>query len=280
MEKKLPFCLDHFSIVTEDRRHAAEVFKGLGFVTSDTMKNGSTHFLMDNGYAEICFVPKGSDLTWLTNSVPAGQMPRVGSYRLSVAGKDAYKVHEALKNSEVIGVGEVNAPTRQFVRYGEESGEVGFQTIFIIGQEPFTDVLFGCTTHLNKELEVAQPGKFRHVNGAKRIKDVAFFCEDQATWDAAEDNVLKTYEAMKNVTDHGYCVDTARRLDQAGYEAEFGVNCPESGHFPMVSMTLSGCALDYVAFQADEWGFNHFERDGKLYVDTRADLGIFLIFEA
>ena len=280
MEKILPFCLDHFSINTDKRRQSSEVFKALGFVTSDTHKNGSTHFILDNAYAEVFYTAKGSSITWLTNSIPVGNIPRVGSYRLSVGGKDAYKAHEALLAGNVDGVGDVNAPFRQVVRYGEESGEAGYQTIFIIGQEPFTDVLFGCTTHLNKELEVALPSKFRHVNGAKRIKEVVFFCEDQATWDSAQANITKVYNAMKDVTDHEHCVDTARILDKAGYEAEFGVPCPESSHFPMVAVAFSGCVLDYVVAQADDWGLNHFQKDGKLYVDTRADLGMFLIFEA
>ena len=280
MEKILPFCIDHFSVITDKRRQASEVFKGLGFVTPDTHKNGSTHFILDNAYAEVFYCAQGADLRWLTNTIPCGKMPRVGSIRLSVGGTDAFKVHDALMNSEVGGVGDVNQVFRQPVRYGEVGGEAGYQTIFIIGQEPFTDILFGCTTHLNKELEVGLPSKFRHVNGAKTIKDVVFFCEDQATWVSAEANIAKIYAGMKDVTDHERCVNTVRILDKAGYEAEFGVPCPESGHFPAAAATFSGCVLSYVEAQADDWGFNHFQKDGRLYVDTRADLGIFLIFEA
>ena len=279
MEKTLPFCLDHFSIITDKRRQASEVLKGLGFVPSDTHKNGSTHFIFDNTYCEVFYTAKGGDLKWLTNTIPAGKMPRVGSYRLSVGGKDAYKVHEALLEGKVDGVGEVNPVFRQPVRYGEEGGEAGYQTIFIIGQEPFTDVLFGATTHLNKEFIVALPSKFKHTNGTKRIESLTFFCEDQATWDSAEANITKVYNAMQKVTDHDHCLPAARILDKAAYEAEFDAPCPESGHFPAVAATFSGCVFHYVEEQADDWGFRHFQKNGKLYVDTRADLGIFLIFE-
>lgn len=279
MEKTLSFCLDHFSIITDKRKQASEVLKNLGFVTSDTFRNGSTHFIFDNTYCEVFYTAQGDDLKWLTNMIPAGKMPRVGSYRLSVGGKDAYKVHEALLAGNVDGVGDVNPVFSQPVRYGEQGGDTGYQTIFIIGQEPFTDVLFGATTHLNKELIVGLPSKFRHVNGAKRIESLTFFCEDQATWDAAEANVTKVYTAMKDITDHEHCLNTVRLVDKVAYEAEFGVPCPESGHFPGVACTFSGCVLGYVEAQADDWGHNHFEKDGKLYVDTRADLGIFLIFQ-
>lgn len=275
----MPFCLDHFSIITDKREQASEALKHLGFVTSDTHKNGSTHFVFDNTYCEVFYTAAGGDLKWLTNTIPAGVMPRVGSYRLSVGGKDAHAVHDALVAGKVEGVGDVNPVFRQPVRYGETGGEAGYQTIFIIGQEPFTDVLFGATTHLNKEFIVACPTKFRHVNGAKRIACLTFFCENQAVWDDAEANIAKVYAAMKEVTDHEHCLDTVRILDKAAYEAEFQVACPEHGHFPAVAVTFTGCVLHYVEEQADNWGHNHFIRDGKLYVDARADLGVFLIFE-
>ena len=280
MERTFPFCLDNFSIITDKRRQASEVLKGLGFVTSDTHQNGSTHFIFDNTYCEVFYTARGGDLRWLTNTIPAGKMPRVGSYRLSVGGKDAYRVREALLAGGVEGVGEVNPVFRQSVRYGEEGGEAGYQTIFIIGQEPFTDVLFGATTHLNKEYIVALPSKFRHVNGAKRIESLTFFCEDQATADSAVENIGKVYACMKDITDREHCLDTVRIVDKESYEAEFEAPCPEAGHFPAVAATFSGCVLPYVEAQADDWGFRHFTKDGRLYVDTRADLGIFLIFQA
>lgn len=279
MKETMPFCLDHFSIITDKRREASETIKNLGFVTSDTYKNGSTHFVFDNTYCEVFFTEKNGTLKWLTNTIPAGQMPRVGSYRLSVGGKDAYKVREALIEGKVDGVGDVNQVFRQPVRYGEESGEAGYQTVFIIGQEPFTDVLFGATTHLNKEYIVALPSKFRHVNGAKRIASLTFFCENGETWKIAEENVDKVYRAMKDVTDHAHCLDTIHLVDREGYEAEFECPAPEFGHFPAVAATFSGCVLHYVEEQADDWGLRHFMKEGRLYVDTREPLGIFLIFE-
>lgn len=279
MKKTFPFCLDHFSVITDKRKQASDVLKGLGFVTSDTLKNGSTHFIFDNAYCEVFYTEHGGNLKWLTNTIPAGKMPRVGSYRLSVGGKDACKVHEALTAGNVVGVGDVNPVFRQPVRYGEVEGEAGYQTIFIIGQEPFTDVLFGATTHLNKEYIVALPSKFRHVNGAKRISSLSFFCEDGATWKNAEENIPMVYNSMKAVTDHEHCLNTVHILDKEAYEEEFQVSAPEFGHFPAVAASFSGCVLHYVEETANELGFAHFEQSGRLYVDTRADLGIFLIFE-
>jgi len=279
MKKTLPFCLDHFSIITDKRRKASEALKNLGFVTADTHNDGSTHFIFDNAYCEVFYTRRGGNLQWLDNRIPAGDMPRVGSYRLSVGGKDAGAARRALLDGGVAGVGEVNPVFRQAVRYGDVAGEAGYQTVFIIGQEPFTDVLFGATTHLNKELIVALPGKFRHVNGARRISCLSFLCEDRATWDAAEENAAKIYAAMKDVTDRDRCIDTIRLLDRASYEAEFGVPGPQSGHFPAVAAGFDGCVLPYVEAQAGDWGYPWFRKGGRLYVDTREDLGIFLIFE-
>ncbi|MCQ2555345.1 MAG: hypothetical protein MJ171_06805, partial [Clostridia bacterium] len=218
-------------------------------------------------------------LRWLTNTIPAGKMPRVGSYRLSVGGTDAYKVHEALLAGNVDGVGDVNPVFRQPVRYGEDGGEAGYQTIFVIGQEPFTDVLFGATTHLTKEYIVKLPTKWRHVNGCKRIESLTYFCEDKKTWDDAEANLTKVYNAMKDVTDKEHCLNTANIVDKASYEEEFGVACPEAGHFPVCAVTFSGAVFNYIEEQSDDWGYNHFRKDGKLYVDMRNDLGLFFIFE-
>ena len=279
MEKTLTFCLDHFSIITDKRKQASEVLKGLGFVTSDTYKNGSTHFIFDNAYCEVFYTANGGELKWMTNAIPAGRMPRVGSYRLSVGIKDARQVRRSLLSGGVEGVGEVNPVFRQPVRYGDAGGEAGYQTIFIIGQEPFTDVLFGATTHLNKELIVALPGKFRHPNGSKRIGALTFFCEDQATWDSAAANIAKVYSAMEQVTDRTHCLPAARLVDKTSYEEEFETSCPESGHFPAVAAAFSGCVFHYVEEQAEDLGLRYFRKEGRLYLDTRADLGIFLIFE-
>lgn len=279
MKKTFEFCIDHFSIVTDKRLEASEALKHLGFVTSDTQRNGSTHFILDNTYLEVFYTEKNGLLKWLTNSIPAGNMPRVGSIRLSVGGTDAKPIHKALIEGGVDGVGDINQPFFQPVRYGEECGNTGYQTIFIIGQEPFTDILFGATTHLNKEFIVKLPTKWRHVNGCKKIESITMFCENQDTWNSAEENLPKIYNAMKDVTDAEYCLNTVEIVDKTGYEDEFGVSCPQSGHFPGVAVTFTGAVFDYIEAQADEWGYNHFRRNEKLYVDMRQDLGMFLLFK-
>lgn len=279
MKKSFPLCLDHFSIVTDKRREASEALKSLGFVTSDTQRNGSTHFIFDNTYMEVFYTQKDGELRWLTNSIPAGNMPRIGSIRLSVKGTDAKPVHKALTEGHVDGVGDINPVFSQPVRYGDEGGNTGYQTIFIIGQEPFTDILFGATTHLNKEYIVKLPTKWRHVNGCKRITSMTFYCENQITWDSAEKNIPKIYSAMKGVSDTDYCLGSVNIVDKTEYEQEFGVSYPQSGHFPGVAVTFAGGVFDYIEAQADEWGYHHFVKNEKLYVDMRRDLGLFLIFE-
>ena len=145
MEQTMPFCLDHFSIITDKRRQASELLKGLGFVTSDTHKNGSTHFIFDNTYCEVFYTERGGQLKWLTNTIPAGAMPRVGSYRLSVGGQDAGRVREALLSGNVEGVGRstpYSASLYGTVRYQEKpvtrlfssSGSSPLLTFFLVLQ--------------------------------------------------------------------------------------------------------------------------------------------------
>ena len=160
MKKILPFCLDHFSIGTSKRMEATRLLKELGFVTGDTSKDRSTHFVFDNALMEVNFREEGKPIIWLTNSIPAGKLPRVHSLRLSNAGLDAAKARDALLNAEINGVGEINKPTSQRVKYGEIQGRAYYQTIFINGFEPFTDILFGVTTQLSKHLIVNLESKW------------------------------------------------------------------------------------------------------------------------
>ena len=200
-------------------------------------------------------------------TVPAGKVPRVGSYRLSVGGKDAYKVHEALLAGNVDGVGDVNPVFSQPVRYGEQGGDTGYQTIFIIGQEPFTDVLFGVTTQLSKDLIVDNPTKYAHVNGARRVSELTFYCKSGEIFDVAEKTITRLYDSMEPVTDAGKNLDTVRLVDRDSYVAEFGAEPEEDHRFPVVAVTYSGCDLEYVREAAADTGLSAFEKNGKVYVD-------------
>lgn len=119
-------------------------------------------------------------ITWLTQSVPATNLPKVHSYRLSVKGTDPNPMRNALIEGGIETIGEINNPFRQHVRYGEKEGEAGYQTFFIQNYEPFTDILFGCTTHLAKELIVKNETKFPHINGAKRLAYITGYCDSKS----------------------------------------------------------------------------------------------------
>lgn len=280
MEKTLKFCIDHFSIGTPRRMEASQVLKDLGFVTGDTSKDRSTHFVLDNTLVEVNFREEGKPIVWLDNSIPAGVLPRVHSIRLSNAGVDAEKARAALTDAGIPGVGQVNKPTSQRVKYGKVLGTASYQTIFIRGLEPFTDILFGITTQLSKHLIVNQDSKFIHTNQAKKVKSLTFYCESKEVLDTASECIEKLNAAMKNVEDHGRNIDEARLVDAEAYRAEFGVEPRATQHFPAVAATFGGCDLEYVEEAAADAGLASFTKNGKLYVDTREELGIFCIFES
>lgn len=279
MEKKLRFCIDHFSIGTPRRMEASQVLKDLGFVTGDTSKDRSTHFVLDNTLVEINFREEGKPIVWLDNSIPAGVLPRVHSIRLSNAGVSAEKAHAALVDGGIPGVGQVNKPTSQRVKYGRVYGTASYQTIFIRDLEPFTDILFGVTTQLSKHLIVNQESKYIHTNQAKKVKSLTFYCESEEVFETAQECIDRLNNAMKNVEDHGRNIDTVILVDAAAYRAEFGTEPRATQHFPAVAATFCGCDLEYVQEAADDAGLASFTKDGKLYVDTRKELGIFCIFE-
>ena len=167
LEKKVPFCIDHFSIATTHRDRPIDLVTKLGFTTADCYTDRTVHFIFENSYFELCTYQLNTTITWLTQSVPATNLPKVHSYRLSVKGTDPNPMRNALIKGGIETIGEINNPFRQHVRYGEKEGEAGYQTFFIQNYEPFTDILFGCTTHLAKELIVKNETKFPHINGAK-----------------------------------------------------------------------------------------------------------------
>lgn len=279
MEKTLKFCIDHFSFATPKRMEAAAIMKGLGFVTGDTSVDRSTHFIFDNTLAEICYRKEGEPAVWQGNSIEVGKMPRIHSFRMSNKGKDPNTARNALLAAGIPGVGPVNDPSSQRVKYGAVQGTGRYQTFFIIGLEPFTDILFGVTTQLTKELIVDNPTKYAHVNGAKRVSELTFYCKDQDIFKTAEETISKLYAAMEPVTDTGHNLDTVRLVDRESYVAEFGVKPEEDHHFPVVAATYSGCDLEYVKEAAADTSLPAFEKNGKVYVDTRDVVGCFSVFE-
>jgi len=280
MEQTLKFCIDHFSVATPKRMEAAAVMQRLGFVTGDTSVDRSTHFIFDNTLSEICYRKEGEPAVWQGNSIEVGKMPRIHSLRLSNKGLDPNTARDALLQAGIPGIGPVNEPSSQRVKYGAVQGTGRYQTFFIVGLEPFTDVLFGVTTQLTKELIVNNPTKYPHVNGAKRVSELTFYCKSKELFEAAAQSITRLYDAMEPVTDKEANLDTVRLVDGESYRSEFGVEPEEDHHFPVVSVTYSGCDLEYVKEAAADVQLPAFEKNGKVYVDTRDVVGCFSVFEA
>lgn len=281
LEKKLPFCIDHFSISTTHRSRPIDLMTGLGFTTADCYTDRTVHFIFENSYFELCTYVLNQTITWLTQSVPATNLPKVHSYRISNRGTDPAPMREALIKAGIEKVGEINKPFWQHVRYGETEGEGGYQTFFIQDYEPFTDILFGCTTHLAKELIVKNPTKFPHINGAKRIAYITAYASSAERFDEAEKAITKLYNAAKDQTDTGYNLDTYQLVDHDAYVAEFGCE-PRNDDLklPIVAAAFEGCHLDFVEKRAYDMNLQYFKKDGKLYVDCRRTVGLFLVFMA
>ena len=279
LEKKVPFALDHFSIATTHRDRPIELVNGLGFITADCYTDRTVHFIFENAYFELCTYQLNTTITWLTQSVPATNLPKVHSYRLSVKGTDPNPARNALIEAGVETIGEINNPFRQHVRYGEKEGEAGYQTFFIQNYEPFTDILFGATTHLAKELIVKNETKFPHINGAKRLAYITGYCDSKERFEEAEGAISQLYHAVKNTTDTGYNLDTYQLVDHDAYVEEFGCEPRNDGlKLPVVAAAFEGCHLEFVKKRAYDMNLPHFEKNGKLYVDCRRTLGLFLVF--
>lgn len=279
LEKKVPFCIDHFSIATTHRSRPIDLVTGLGFTTADCYTDRTVHFIFENSYFELCTYQLNSTITWLTQSVPATNLPKVHSYRLSVKGTDPNPMRNALIEAGIETIGEINNPFRQHVRYGEKEGEAGYQTFFIQDYEPFTDILFGCTTHLAKELIVKNETKFPHINGAKRLAYITGYCDSKERFEEADAAISKLYNAAKGATDTGFNLDTYQLVDHDAYVAEFGCEPRNDGlKLPIVAAAFSGCHLGFVEKRAYDMNLQYFMKDGKLYVDCRRTLGLFLVF--
>ena len=279
LEKKVPFCIDHFSIATTHRDRPIDLVTKLGFTTADCYTDRTVHFIFENSYFELCTYQLNTTITWLTQSVPATNLPKVHSYRLSVKGTDPNPMRNALIEGGIETIGEINNPFRQHVRYGEKEGEAGYQTFFIQNYEPFTDILFGCTTHLAKELIVKNETKFPHINGAKRLAYITGYCDSRERFEEADAAISKLYNAAKGATDTGFNLDTYQLVDHDAYVAEFGCEPRNDGlKLPIVAAAFSGCHLEFVEKRAYDLNLNYFHKDGKLYVDCRRTLGLFLVF--
>ena len=120
LEKKVPFCIDHFSIATTHRDRPIDLVTKLGFTTADCYTDRTVHFIFENSYFELCTYQLNTTITWLTQSVPATNLPKVHSYRLSVKGTDPNPMRNALIEGGIETIGEINNPFRQHVRYGEK----------------------------------------------------------------------------------------------------------------------------------------------------------------
>ena len=281
LEKKLPFCIDHFSIATPHRDRPISLVNGLGFVTADCYTDRTVHFILENSYFELCTYQPNTTITWLTSSVPATNLPKVHSIRLSVKGADPNPMRNALLSAGIEKIGEINPPFRQHVRYGETEGEAGYQTFFIQEYEPFTDILFGATTHLTKELIVRNETKFPHLNGAKKLAYVTGYCGSAECFAQAEQAIRKLNDAAKAATDIGFNLDTFQIVDREAYLDEFGCEPRNDGlKLPIVSAAFSGCHLEFVKKRAWDMNLQYVEKNGKLYVDCRRIIGLFLVFMA
>ncbi|MCQ2555341.1 MAG: hypothetical protein MJ171_06785 [Clostridia bacterium] len=280
LSKKLPFCIDHFSLAGTHRDKPIQLLMGLGFTTADTYKDRTVHWIFDNSYFELCTYIEGGTATWLSQQVKTTNLPRVHSYRLSVKGSDPNPMHDALKAAFPENVGDINNPFRQEVRYSDGGWNLaGYQTFFVSNFEPFTDILFGATTHLTKELIVKNPNKYPHINGAKRLAYITAYCDSQERFDEAEKAITALYNAAKDATDVGYNLDTYQLVDKEAYIDEFGCE-PREGvsKLPIVAVAFEGANQEFVKRRAYDMNIAYFEKDGKLYVDCRRTLGWFLIF--
>lgn len=83
----------------------------------------------------------------------------------------------------------------------------------------------------------------------------------------------------KGATDTGFNLDTYQLVDHDAYVAEFGCEPRNDGlKLPIVAAAFSGCHLEFVEKRAYDLNLNYFHKDGKLYVDCRRTLGLFLVF--
>lgn len=73
LEKKVPFCIDHFSIATTHRDRPIDLVTKLGFTTADCYTDRTVHFIFENSYFELCTYQLNTTITWLTPVRPRHQ---------------------------------------------------------------------------------------------------------------------------------------------------------------------------------------------------------------
>ena len=130
-----------------------------------------------------------------------------------------------------------------------------------------------------EELIVKNETKFPHINGAKRLAYITGYCDSKERFEEADAAISKLYNAAKGATDTGFNLDTYQLVDHDAYVAEFGCEPRNDGlKLPIVAAAFSGCHLEFVEKRAYDLNLNYFHKDGKLYVDCRRTLGLFLVF--
>ena len=118
-----------------------------------------------------------------------------------------------------------------------------------------------------------------HINGAKRLAYITGYCDSKERFEEADAAISKLYNAAKGATDTGFNLDTYQLVDHDAYVAEFGCEPRNDGlKLPIVAAAFSGCHLEFVEKRAYDLNLNYFHKDGKLYVDCRRTLGLFLVF--
>ena len=83
LEKKVPFCIDHFSIATTHRDRPIDLVTKLGFTTADCYTDRTVHFIFENSYFELCTYQLNTTITWLTRTGPAPRRPRAPPYAIA-----------------------------------------------------------------------------------------------------------------------------------------------------------------------------------------------------
>ena len=110
LEKRYRFVSTDFSIATTHRDRPIDLVTKLGFTTADCYTDRTVHFIFENSYFELCTYQLNTTITWLTQSVPATNLPKVHSYRLSVKGTDPNPMRNALIEGGIETIGEIEQP--------------------------------------------------------------------------------------------------------------------------------------------------------------------------
>ena len=308
MKRIAPLYVDHFGWATTKEPEVIAFFEGLGFYMGDKRKEGDTsfymsHFYMDEGsaYINIYQLPEDGNmwpckLDWIMDpsmpieerlSDPAG-VPGVYTFALSTGDCDAsyaaavkagYKVSRVYRRSD-----SPDSDTRAEPGYYEKMGGSATSDMFAfkLRTEPFPNMMVGADEHcdeFHRHLHRKDIHEY-HPNGVTKIAALTMYYETEEQLMAALKAIHKLHDTMRYSCDtSGYYTETMQLMDKKAYEKEFGVAAPTDNRSNVVGVTFQNGDLDYIREAAQEKGYTFFERDGKLYVDGRALLGAWLIFE-